>query len=150
MTDTLDTRPRVLFLCTHNSARSQMAEGLLRHYAANQVVVQSAGSDPRPVHPVAVAVLAEMGIDISQQQSKHLETMRGQSFDYVITICDDIYEQCPDYPGNPIRLHWGLPDPSATPPESIEQRIAFQQVARLLVEHIRTLLVMIPHRHSVA
>jgi protein-tyrosine-phosphatase len=134
---------RVLFLCTHNSARSQMAEGLLCQYSGGRVAVFSAGTDPRPVRPEAVEVMQRMGIDISQQQSKHLDTLQSEPFDYVVTVCDQVYEVCPDYPGNPVRMHWGLPDPSGVDAADADRKRAFQQVAHLLVEHVRTLLLLI-------
>jgi protein-tyrosine-phosphatase len=137
------TPVRVLFLCTHNSARSQMAEGLLRQYSGGRVAVFSAGTDPRPVRPEAVAVMQRMGIDISQQQSKHLDTFQSEPFDYVVTVCDQVYEVCPDYPGNPVQLHWGLPDPSSVETSDADRQRAFQQIAHVLVEHVRTLLLLI-------
>lgn len=104
---------RVLFLCTHNSARSQIAEGLLRHQSHGQVETCSAGTHPIQLHPTAVRVMADIGIDISRQRAKHLNEVEDQSFDYVITVCDTVYEVCPEFPGHPRYLHWGLPDPAA-------------------------------------
>ncbi|MEV0590417.1 ArsR family transcriptional regulator [Nonomuraea cavernae] len=109
-------RPVVLFTCTGNSARSPIAEALLRHHAGGQVEVTSAGSHPRPrLHPDAVRILRERhGIDLSDQRPRHLDTMAGRRFDYVISLCDKVREVCPDIGGHPRRLHWSIPDP-ATP-----------------------------------
>ncbi|MBZ0307190.1 MAG: ArsR family transcriptional regulator [Anaerolineae bacterium] len=102
---------RVLYLCTRNSARSQMAEGLLRYFAKENALVASAGSEPASVHPLAVQVMAEMGIDISQQHSKSLDHYVKQSFDYVITVCDHVREICPTFPGEMTTIHWSFADP---------------------------------------
>lgn len=104
---------RILFLCTHNSARSQMAEGLLRTLGGSGVEVFSAGNQPAVVHPYAIQAMAEIGIDISRQRSKHLDEFRGQSFDLIITVCDRVRENCPLFPGDPEQIHWSIPDPLA-------------------------------------
>jgi protein-tyrosine-phosphatase/DNA-binding transcriptional ArsR family regulator len=104
---------RVLFLCTHNRARSQMAEGLLRHLSQGQVEVHSAGSAPGEVHPLAVHALAQRGVNIREQHSKHLDVYKNQSFDYVITVCDRMREQCPVFSGAPDCIHWSIADPIA-------------------------------------
>ena len=116
----VERQARVLFLCMHNSARSQMAEGLLRSMAGDRIEVWSAGSEPRPVQPCAVEALVKLGIDISGQSPKHLDEVSGQAFDFVITLCDEARESCPVFPDDPERIHWGFPDPSATeaPPGS--------------------------------
>ncbi len=120
---------RVLFLCTHNSARSQMAEGWLRHLAGNRLEAHSAGTEATEVRPLAVAAMAEAGIDISGAESKTLERYLGDSWDYVITVCDQAAEGCPVFPGKARRLHWSLPDPSkATGPE--EDRLAVYREVR--------------------
>jgi protein-tyrosine-phosphatase len=106
-------RPRVLFLCTGNSARSQMAEALLKHQAHEMVAARSAGSRPKPLHPNAVRVMAERGIDISHHRSKHLDRFTGDRFDRVITLCDKVKEVCPDFPGQPTTAHWSMADPTA-------------------------------------
>src|SRR5579862_9405708 len=98
-------KKRVLILCTGNSARSQMAEGLLRHDAGDRFTVESAGTKPSVVRPEAIAVMAELGIDISAQRSKHVAEFAGQPFDYVITVCDNARESCPVFPGATKRLH---------------------------------------------
>ena len=114
---------RVLILCTHNSSRSQMAEGLLREMAGEQIEVFSAGSEPSRVNPLAIKAMEERGIDISGHRSKHLNEYLGEPFDYVITVCDDAAESCPMFPGKAERIHWSFPDPSAAT-GSEEQRLA--------------------------
>jgi arsenate reductase len=104
-------RPRVLFLCTGNSARSQMAEGFLRHLAADRFEVESAGTEPSQVNPLAVAAMREIGIDISGHRSKGVDGFLAQPFAYVITVCDAAGERCPIFPGGAQRIHWSLPDP---------------------------------------
>jgi arsenate reductase len=103
---------RVLFLCTHNSARSQMAEGLLRSMAGDRFEAFSAGTEATRVRPEAISVMAEMGVDISAQESETLERYLGETLDLVITVCDDANESCPTFPGARERLHWSFPDPS--------------------------------------
>ena len=105
-------RKRVLFLCTHNSARSQMAEGLLRNLAADRFEVFSAGTEATRVRPEAISVMAEIGVNISPQASETLERYLGATLDLVITVCDDANEACPIFPGARERLHWSFPDPS--------------------------------------
>jgi ArsR family transcriptional regulator, arsenate/arsenite/antimonite-responsive transcriptional repressor / arsenate reductase (thioredoxin) len=106
------TPVRVLFLCTGNSVRSQIAEALLDQAAADRVRVASAGSDPKPVHPNAVRVMREYGIDLSGRRSRHLDELTGSSFDYVISLCDKLREICPEFPGSET-VHWSIPDPAA-------------------------------------
>ena len=103
-------KTRVLFLCTHNSARSQMAEGLLRQLGRNEFEVFSAGTEATRVHPLAIEAMKELGIDISAQSSKTLDRYRGQKFDYVITVCDRANEQCPIFTDDPVRIHWSTRD----------------------------------------
>lgn len=111
--ETAEDHPRrVLFLCTHNSARSQMAEGLLRHLAGGRFDAYSAGTEATRVRLDAVAVMAELGVDISDQESETLDRYLGEPFDYVITVCDDANETCPVFPGAENRLHWSFEDPS--------------------------------------
>jgi protein-tyrosine-phosphatase len=138
--------PRVLFLCTENSARSQMAEGLLRRLAGDTLAIVSAGSRPTEVHPAAIRVLAQMGVDISQQRAKHLDLFLNQSFDYIVTVCDRIRESCPTFPGDREQIHWSLPDPAA--PEGIsesERDDAFVKVAQQLLTRLRHFLVLITY-----
>ena len=104
-------KTRVLVLCTGNSCRSQMAEGILRHYGSDNFEVESAGSDPSKVNQTAIKVMKEIGIDISHHRSKHVQEFLGQHFHYVITVCDKANEHCPIFPGPSVRLHWSFPDP---------------------------------------
>lgn len=103
-------KKRVLILCTGNSCRSQMAEGVLRHFGEDKFEVFSAGTKPSQVNPVAIRVMKEIGIDISAQRSKHADEFKGQKFDYVITVCDNAKESCPVFPGTK-PMHWPFPDP---------------------------------------
>ena len=105
-------KTRVLFLCTGNSARSQMAEGLLRHLREDLFDVASAGTQPRGLHPLAVEVMAEQGIDISQQESTSVQEFEGRTFDYVITLCDRARESCPNVQGLFDTIHWAIDDPA--------------------------------------
>jgi protein-tyrosine-phosphatase len=107
------TPVRVLFLCTGNSARSQIAEALLAHAAAGRVEVASAGSHPKPLHPHAVQVMREYDIDLAGRLSKHVDQLAHRRFDYVITVCDKVREVCPEFPGHPEAIHWSIPDPAA-------------------------------------
>lgn len=122
---------RVLFLCTHNSSRSQMAEGFLRARGGSHYVAFSAGTRPGGIHPLAVRAMAEVGVDISEQaghRSKGLDAYAGQRFDLVVTVCDSAAEECPFFPGAKRQEHWGFPDPSAAT-GSEEQRLeAFRSV----------------------
>jgi ArsR family transcriptional regulator, arsenate/arsenite/antimonite-responsive transcriptional repressor / arsenate reductase (thioredoxin) len=105
------TGTRVLFLCTGNSARSQMAQALLEQMAGDAVTAASAGSQPKPLHPYAVRAMREQGIDISSRASRHLSVFAGERFDYVITLCDRLREVCPEFPGPAEVIHWSIPDP---------------------------------------
>ena len=133
---------RVLFLCTHNSARSQMAEGIMRFLGGPAVAVFSAGTEPSRVHPDAIAAMSDLGIDIREQTSKHLNEFLGQRFDYVITVCDRTRESCPLFPGDPVRIHWSFPDPAAVEGEEA-RRAAFRRTAQELMNRIRILLTLI-------
>lgn len=107
------SRPtRVLFVCTHNSARSQMAEALLRALGGDQFEVESAGTEPGTLHPMAIQAMAENGVDISLQESKSVERFVDDAFELVITVCDEANEVCPYFPNAKRRLHWSFPDPS--------------------------------------
>jgi ArsR family transcriptional regulator, arsenate/arsenite/antimonite-responsive transcriptional repressor / arsenate reductase (thioredoxin) len=128
-------QPRVLFLCTGNSARSQMAEALLEHRSTNRVTARSAGSRPKPLHPHAVLVMADRGIDISHRKSKPLERFARTRFDRVITLCDKVREICPDFPGDPAAAHWSLADPAAEATLG-----AFERTADELEERIALLI----------
>jgi len=109
----MPTRQRVLILCTGNSARSQMAEGLLRHDGGDAFVVESAGLEPSFVRPEAIEAMREIGIDISGQHSKSLDKFTGQPFDYVITVCDNANQNCPIFSGAKRRIHWSVEDPAS-------------------------------------
>lgn len=120
---------RVLFLCTHNSARSQMAEGLLRHLGGDRFDAHSAGTEATQLRPLAVSAMAELGIDISTQRSKTLDPYVNERFDQVITVCDDANETCPFFPNAPQRRHWSIPDPSKATGTD-EQRLAVYRTVR--------------------
>lgn len=119
---------KVLFLCTGNSARSQMAEGFLRHEAGDRFEVVSAGTHPTTVRPEAVAVMSELGIDISGHRSKSVDEFAGANFDYVITVCDNANEACPVFPAKTQRLHWSFEDPAAVKGSRKERKAAFRKI----------------------
>jgi arsenate reductase len=121
-------KTRVLFLCTHNSARSQMAEGLLRHLGGGRFEAHSAGTEATHVRPLAVRAMEEVGVDISHQESKTLDRYLREPFDYVITVCDSANEACPFFPGAKNRLHWSFEDPAAEGPE--ERRLGIFRMVR--------------------
>jgi arsenate reductase len=125
---------RVLFLCTGNSARSQMAEGLLRSFGGGRYEVLSAGTRPSLVRPEAIAVMSELGIDLSGHRSKNVREFDGQHFDYVITVCDQANESCPIFPGETERIHWSVPDPAAVEGSETERLAAFRRVRDSLAE----------------
>lgn len=130
-------KKRVLILCTGNSARSQMAEGLLREMAGDRYDVFSAGSKPSVVNPLAIEVMREIGIDISGQRSKHLNEYLKQPFDYVITVCDEAAETCPLFPGRAERIHWSFPDPAAAQGSHEERLDVFRRVRDAIAGHVR-------------
>lgn len=134
---------RVLFLCTHNSARSQLAEGILRMMGGDQVEAFSAGSEPTEVDSDALATLHEMGIDPTPQHAKSLAQFAEQRFDYIITVCDRVRDVCPVFPGDPMQTHWSFADPAVIV-EPERRRQAFRQVAVELQTRIRYLLLL-PH-----
>ena len=138
MTRTLPLR--ILFLCTHNSARSQMAEAILRELGGGRIEAASAGTEVTRVHPLAVREMAERGIDIGAQRSKHLNEFIGEKLDYVITVCDNAGESCPVFPGGPERIHWSIPDPSAAEGTEEVRAAAFKRAADDLTTRIRDLL----------
>jgi len=138
----------VLFLCTENSARSQMAEGIRRSLSDGWVEAFSAGSRPSHLHPLAVETLAAMKMDISHQQSKHLDVFAKRSFDYVITVCDRVRESCPTLPGDPERIHWSFPDPAAVEGSEELCKQAFEQTALHLITRIRYLLILLERESS--
>jgi ArsR family transcriptional regulator, arsenate/arsenite/antimonite-responsive transcriptional repressor / arsenate reductase (thioredoxin) len=132
--------PRVLFLCTGNSARSQIAEALLDDLSAGAVRVFSAGSRPKELHANAVRVMHTRGIDISERHAKHLDTLRRRRFDLVISLCDRVREVCPEFPGEPQTIHWSIADPAAEPGGDAETYPAFERTAAELEKRIRYLL----------
>ena len=127
----------VLFLCTHNSARSQMAEGLLRQMGGERFEVLSAGTEQTRVHPLAIKAAAGLGVDISRHHSKTVEQFHDQTFDYVITVCDSAREICPVFPGHPNQIHWSFADPSAVTGTETERLTAFEETAAQLERRIR-------------
>ena len=146
-------RSRVLFLCTGNSARSQIAEALVEHRSAGTVEARSAGSRPKPLHPNAVRVMAERGLDISGRPTKSLGRFTRSRFDRVITLCDKVREICPEFPGAPIAAHWSIADPAAAGDNDEATIAAFRQVAdeiegrvSLLLADLRTRGVERTHR----
>src|SRR5690349_21616807 len=132
---------RVLFLCTHNSARSQMAEGLLRHLAGDRFEAYSAGTEATQVRPLAITAMAELGIDIAGQESKTLDRYLGEPFDAVITVCDQAAEACPVFPGAKARLHWSFPDPSKATGTEAQRLAVYRQVRDDIAQHIRAELL---------
>lgn len=133
---------RVLILCIGNSCRSQMAEGVLRHFGGDRFEVESAGSMPSKVNPIAIHVMKEIGIDISHQRSKHVKEFLGRHFDYIITVCDKDNESCPIFPGVSKRLHWPFPDPphqSEITEEVLEQ---FRRVRDLIYKKFKRAALM--------
>jgi len=122
------TKTRFLFLCTHNSARSQMAEGLLRHMSGDRFEVMSAGTEATHVRPLAIRAMGEVGVDISAQESETLGRYLREPFDYVITVCDDANEACPFFPGAANRLHWSFEDPSKAEGSEEERLAVFRSV----------------------
>jgi ArsR family transcriptional regulator, arsenate/arsenite/antimonite-responsive transcriptional repressor / arsenate reductase (thioredoxin) len=135
---------RVLFLCTENSARSQMAEALLRHLSDGTVEAFSAGSLPADhIHPLALRCMQDCGIDISQQHPKHLEQFRGQHFAAIVTVCDRVMESCPTFPGDPERIHWSFLDPATVQGTDEERLQAFMQTSLQLSMRIRFLLIVL-------
>jgi arsenate reductase len=130
-------KQRVLILCTGNSARSQMAEGLLRHDAGDRFDVESAGTKPGHVRPEAIAAMREIGIDISAHRSKHVDEFQNQSFDYVLTVCDNAKETCPIYPGQTNRIHHSFEDPAAVQGSEEERLASFRRVRDQVREYLR-------------
>lgn len=130
-------RKRVLILCTGNSARSHMAEGLLRHDASNRFTVESAGTKPGQVRPEAIAVMKELGIDTSGHRSKSVEEFAGQNFDYVLTVCDNAKESCPIFSGHANRFHRNFEDPAAVQGSEQERLAVFRRVRDEIRDFLR-------------
>jgi ArsR family transcriptional regulator, arsenate/arsenite/antimonite-responsive transcriptional repressor / arsenate reductase (thioredoxin) len=138
-------RARVLFLCTGNSARSQIAEVLVGQLAGGAVEAVSAGSHPKPLHANTLRVLRERGIDPSGRRSRHLSEFAGRRFDYVISLCDRVREGCPEFPGQPNLVHWSIPDPAREGGSDEESYPAFERTADELANRIPFLLDLIEH-----
>jgi protein-tyrosine-phosphatase/DNA-binding transcriptional ArsR family regulator len=135
---------RVLFLCTGNSARSQMAEALVRERTEGAVQASSAGSHPKPLHPNAIRVMREEhGIDLGGHESKHLGVFADQEFDWVISLCDRVREVCPEFPGDPETIHWSIPDPAAGHDDDEASYPAFRHTAAELATRIEFLLAVL-------
>jgi len=131
------TRQRVLVLCTHNSARSQMAEGLLRALASDRFDVASAGTEATRVHPLAIRAMDELGIDLRGHSSRTVDRLLAEPWDYVITVCDSANERCPLFPGRTTRLHWSFEDPSAAMGSEDERLAVFRQVRDAIAARLR-------------
>jgi len=140
----MPAKKRVLILCTGNSARSQMAEGLLRHDAGDRFEVASAGTKPSHVRPEAITVMQELGIDITGHRSKSVEEFANQNFDYVLTVCDNAKETCPVYSGHANRFHRNFDDPAAAEGSERERLAVFRRVR----DQIRAYLRDFPPQHS--
>lgn len=134
-------RPRVLFLCTGNSARSQMAEGYLRHAAGDRFEAMSAGIEPKGLNPLAIEAMREIGIDISRQTSKDVVSFLGQHVPYVVTVCDNAKERCPIFPGTWKFLHWSFEDPAAAEGSDAERLNVFRKVRDQIIANIERELV---------
>jgi protein-tyrosine-phosphatase len=135
----------VLFLCTGNSARSQIAEALVHELTRGAVKARSAGSHPKPLHQNAVRVMRERGIDLGGRRSKHLSEFAEERFDYVISLCDRVREVCPEFPDRPDLIHWSIPDPAGEADSDEETYPAFERTADELATRIRLLLELIGH-----
>ncbi len=131
---------RILVLCTGNSCRSQIAEGLFRHSGGDQIDVYSAGLEPKGVNPRAIQVMREIGIDISKHRSKHLSQYLGQSFDYVITVCDNAAANCPVFPGEGSKLHWPFADPAEATGSEDQIMNSFRKVRDEIALRVRAWL----------
>ena len=137
-------RVRVLFICTHNSARSQMAEGYLNRLGVGRFEAQSAGTEPGTLNSLAVQVMVEEGIDISGQRAKSVNDFVQEAFDYVITVCDDANEACPVFPNARHRLHWSFPDPSRAEGTPEERLAVFRAVRGAIRAHVEQFLAAMP------
>ena len=133
-------KTRILVLCTGNSARSQMGEGLFREEGGGGYEVSSAGTRPSQVRPEAIAVMREIGIDISGHRAKSVDEFAGQEFDFVVTVCDSARDNCPVFPGATQRIHWSLEDPAAVQGTEEERLAAFRRIRDQLRDRVRTFL----------
>jgi arsenate reductase len=137
----MDSKPKVLFLCTGNSARSQMAEGFLRHFAGDRLVAVSAGIEPVPINPLAVEVMNEIGIDISGQRSKSVSEILKEHFALVIGVCDIAKERCPVFPFAYKSVQWSLEDPATASGSREEQLPVFRRVRDEVARNVRQFLL---------
>ena len=142
----MPAKKRVLILCTGNSARSQMAEGLLRHDAGDRFEVESAGTKPSQVRPEAITVMNELGIDISGHRSKSVDEFTGQQFDYVLTVCDNAKESCPIFPGQTLTIHHNFEDPAAVQSSENERLAAFRRIRDEIRDYLRTFPPVTPEQ----
>ncbi len=134
------TKKRVLVLCTGNSARSQMGEGLFRAEGGERFEVFSAGTKPGYVRPEAIAVMKELGIDISNHRSKSVDEFDGQAFDYVVTVCDNARDNCPVFPAGTERIHWSFEDPAAVEGSETERLSAFRRIRDQIHARVKAFL----------
>lgn len=138
----------VLFVCTHNSARSIMGEALLRAKGGDAYIAESAGTEPAEVRPLTLRVLAEAGIPTDGLRSKSVHELMGQEFDYIITVCDSARQSCPVFPGQGDRFHWGYPDPSAATGTEAERLAAFRRVLTAMSQRIDLFLTVTDKRET--
>ena len=141
---------RILVLCTGNSARSQMGEGLFRQEGGGDYRVESAGTKPSLVRPEAIAVMKEIGIDISGHRSKSVDEFAGQSFDYVVTVCDNARDACPVFPAGTERIHWSLEDPAAVQGGEAERLSAFRRIRDQIHERVKAFYSQHQDRSGIA
>jgi arsenate reductase len=142
------TKMKVLVLCTGNSARSQMGEGLFRAEGGEGFAVFSAGTRPGSVRPEAIAVMKEIGIDISGHRSKSVDEFSGQPFDFVVTVCDNARDNCPVFPAGTARIHWSFEDPAAVEGSEAERLSAFRRIRDQIHERVKAFVRDQPARHS--
>jgi len=142
------TSARVLFLCTGNSARSQIAEALAERLSGGALSAASAGSHPKPLHPNAVRVMRARGIDLAGRRSKHLDEFAHERFDHVISLCDRVREVCPEFPGGPALIHWSIADPAREPGGDEETLPAFERTATELCTRVGFLITAIEQQHG--
>jgi len=138
--DSLMIKPKVLFLCTGNSARSQMAEGFLRNMAGDYFEALSAGIEPKGLNPLAVEVMREIGIDLSHQHAKDVREFLGDPIPYIVTVCDNAKEHCPIFPGTYQYIHWSLPDPAAVQGTEDEKLAAFRRIRDEIASRVETFI----------
>jgi ArsR family transcriptional regulator, arsenate/arsenite/antimonite-responsive transcriptional repressor / arsenate reductase (thioredoxin) len=140
---------RVLFLCTQNNARSQMAEALLRHLSHGTIEVYSAGSSPTArIHPLVLRTMEAVGIEMYEQYPKHLDRYRGQHFDTVVTVCDWGHETCPAFPNDPEQIQWTFPDPTKATGSDEERYAVFEKIGLQLTTRLRLLMTLLSRKHQ--